>query len=88
MKTTGKQALWNELRQDIRRAQAAVVVGPLIQTQWDQDAPYYNLCPGYGTNKAYTGCVATAMAQVMNYWQWPVSGTGNHSYRPLDVNEP
>ena len=82
------QALWNELRQDIRRAQAAAVVGPLIQTQWDQDAPYYNLCPGYGTNKAYTGCVATAMAQVMNYWQWPVNGTGNHSYRPLDVNEP
>ncbi len=82
------QALWDELRQDIRRAQAAVVVGPLIKTQWDQDAPYYNLCPGYGYNKAYTGCVATAMAQVMKYWEWPINGTGSHSYRPLDVNEP
>ena len=82
------QALWDELRQDIRRAQAAVVVGPLITTQWDQGAPYYNLCPGTGTNKAYTGCVATAMAQVMKYWEWPVNGTGSHSYKPLDVNNP
>ena len=82
------QALWDELRQDIRRAQAAVVVGPLITTQWDQDKPYNNLCPGTGTNKAYTGCVATAMAQVMNYWQWPINGTGSHSYKPLDVNNP
>ena len=82
------QALWDELRQDIRRAQAAVVVGPLIQTQWDQDAPFNNFCPGWGTNKAYTGCVATAMAQVMKYWEWPINGTGSHSYKPLDVNEP
>ncbi len=82
------QALWDELRQDIRRAQAAVVVGPLIKTKWDQDTPFNNFCPGYGSNKAYTGCVATAMAQVMKYWEWPINGTGSHSYKPLDVNEP
>ena len=82
------EAEWRALRTGVRKAQAAVVVGPLIQTQWDQDKPYNNLCPGTGTNKAYTGCVATAMAQVMNYWQWPVNGTGSHSYKPLDVNNP
>ncbi len=82
------QALWDELRQDIRRAQAAVVVGPLIKTKWDQDTPFNHFCPGYGSNKAYTGCVATAMAQVMKYWEWPINGTGNHSYKPLDVNNP
>ena len=79
-------AQWNELRAGARRTKAVAVVGPLIQTQWDQDAPYYNLCPGSGTSKAYTGCVATAMAQVMKYWEWPVKGTGSHSYQPLDPN--
>ena len=86
--TEETKAEWRSLRKGVRRATSAVVVGPLIQTQWDQDAPYYNLCPGTGSNKAYTGCVATAMAQVMKYWEWPVQGTGSHSYRPLDVNNP
>ena len=82
------QNQWKALRKGARTATAAVVVGPLIQTTWDQDAPYWNLCPGSGNSKAYTGCVATAMAQVMKYWEWPVQGTGSHSYRPLDPNEP
>ncbi len=77
---------WTTLRRGARKAKGDAVVGPLIATQWDQDSPYYDLCPGTGTNKAYTGCVATAMAQVMNYWQWPVKGTGSHSYQPLDPN--
>ncbi len=50
------------------------IVGPLIQTHWDQ-APYYNAqCP---TN-TYTGCVATAMAQIMKFWNYPTTGTGWH----------
>ena len=77
---------WKALRRGVRKAKGDAVVGPLITTKWDQDSPYYDLCPGTGTNKAYTGCVATAMAQVMNYWQWPVKGTGSHSYQPLDPN--
>ncbi len=77
------KAEWRALRKGVRKAKAAVVVGPLIQTKWDQDAPYYNLCPGYGTNKAYTGCVATAMAQVMKYWEWPKKGIGSHTYQPV-----
>lgn len=53
-------------------------VNPLVQTKWDQ-LPYYNaLCPG----GSVTGCVATAMAQVMKYWNYPVTGTGFHSYNP------
>lgn len=40
---------------------------PLIETQWDQDAPYSNMCP----NKYPTGCVATAMAQIMYYHKYP-----------------
>ncbi len=51
-------------------------VNPLLQTNWNQ-APYYNaLCPG----NSVTGCVATAMAQIMKFWNHPANGTGFHSY--------
>ncbi len=57
------------------------VVSPLIQTKWNQ-RPYYNaLCPVVSNgNRAPSGCVATAMAQVMKYWAYPEHGTGFHSY--------
>ncbi len=83
--TAGEEtsAEWKSLRKGARKAKGDAVVGPLIQTQWDQDAPYNDLCPGSGKTKAYTGCVATAMAQVMNYWKWPVKGTGSRTYQPI-----
>jgi len=57
-------------------ARAMASVNPLMQTQWNQ-SPYYNsLCPG----GSVTGCVATAMAQIMKYWNYPASGSGFHSY--------
>ena len=53
-------------------------IGPLLKTQWDQLEPYWNDVPLYdGANPDWkgqpslTGCVATAMAMVMNYYQWP-----------------
>lgn len=55
-------------------------VEPMVTTRWNQDAPYNNMCPMLNGRRTYTGCVATAMAQVMNYHQWPVRGTGSHSY--------
>ena len=57
-------------------------VEPLVQTKWDQ-SPYYNdLCPydAKEGEKAVTGCVATAMAQLMKYWEYPETGAGFHSY--------
>ena len=46
----------------------------LIKTKWDQASPYWdNLV--YSNYQCYTGCVATAMAQVMYYWQWPETTT-------------
>lgn len=50
-------------------------VAPLLKTKWNQDAPY-NLKTGYN----YTGCVATAIAQLMNYHQWPAQGKGSNRY--------
>lgn len=55
-------------------------IGPLLTTTWDQ-SPYYNsLCPNGPNGQAITGCVATAMGQLMKYWSWPDTGAGSHSY--------
>ncbi len=51
-------------------------VSPLVQTKWNQ-APHENVsCPG----GSVTGCVATAMAQIMKFWSYPATGAGFHSY--------
>lgn len=56
-------------------------LAPLLSTQWGQSFPYNALCPYYAEGKqAVTGCVATSMAQAMNYYRFPTSGTGSHSY--------
>ncbi len=56
-------------------------VGPLLETTWNQ-SPYYNQYTpaASGCVHTLTGCLATAMAQVMNYWNWPNTGAGTHSY--------
>ena len=55
-------------------------VGPLMTTEWDQDTPYNNLCPTFsGSVRCLTGCVATAMAQVLNYFETPVCGIGQRT---------
>lgn len=56
----------------------------LVQSTWDQSpAPYNSMCPadplGPGGHD-YTGCVATAMSQLMRYWAYPTQGQGSHSY--------
>jgi len=52
-------------------------VSPLIQTQWNQYAPYNNKTPILQGQHTVTGCVATAMAQIMKYWNHPVQGSGS-----------
>lgn len=66
------------------RAKAATTrqdIGPLVQTEWHQNYPYNSQIPiGDGSGQHYvTGCVATAMAQVMKYWSSPTHGTGSYS---------
>lgn len=55
-------------------------IDPLVQSHWNQSAPYYNLCPTQDGKTTYTGCVATATAQIMRYHKHPEKGTGSHSY--------
>lgn len=47
------------------------MVEPMITTQWGQRTPYRNQCPQVDGVLCVTGCVATGMAQVMNYWKFP-----------------
>lgn len=56
-------------------------VSPLLITRWNQSAPFFNQCPRDGVNYSVTGCVATAMAQIMKFHEWPREhGYGSHSY--------
>ena len=60
------------------RASTMTAIAPLLAMHWDQGAPYWDQCPVYDGEYALykgqtclTGCVATAMAQIMAYHQWP-----------------
>jgi hypothetical protein len=57
-------------------------VTPLVLTKWDQSPNYNELCPfdNASGERTVTGCVATAMAQIMKYWNYPEKGAGFHSY--------
>ena len=61
-------------------------IAPLIETKWSQRDPY-NRCTPYDSNAnshTPTGCVATAMAQVMKYWNWPQTACQPlPGYRPI-----
>ena len=57
-------------------------IGPLISTSWSQRDPYNCEIPVYDSKGTpyLTGCAATAMAQIMNYWKYPDFGTGSNSF--------
>ena len=58
-------------------------VAPLITAHWHQGCLYNSLCPLIETQPcghAEVGCVAVAMALVMDYWKFPEVGFGSHSY--------
>lgn len=55
-------------------------VAPLIKTQWGQGKPFNNACPTKNGEHYVTGCCATAMAQVLNYWKSDNKGFGVIEY--------
>lgn len=56
-------------------------IAPLCKTAWNQGEPYNLKCPKKGSELSVTGCVATAMAQVMKYHNWPDQAVGRVSYQ-------
>ena len=67
------------------------VVDALVKTHWNQDEPFNRMCPAYYLDENEilpTGCVATAVAQVMNYYEYPSRGKGEISYSYYQANVP
>lgn len=64
-------------------ATSTTSIAPLLgNIKWNQTDPYNQLCPldVPTTRRTLAGCVAIAMAQIMKYYNWPVTGTGTHNY--------
>ena len=55
-------------------------VSPLLTTTWDQGGAYNDYCP----SNTPVGCVATATAQIMNFWEFPATGVSEHDYTDPD----
>ena len=79
---------WNNEMRIFKPTGVKETVQPLITDNWNQYAPFNGFCPVVTTGEGdaaeektcVTGCVAHAMAQVMNYYNWPLHGTGSHTY--------
>lgn len=75
-------------RNGVAKVQAKAAAGrndvaPLLTTQWGQNEPYNLAIPRLTerSKRFYTGCTATAMAQVMKYYSYPTTGRGAASYQ-------
>ena len=56
-------------------------IAPILgNVEWGQDTPYNNLCPTVGGKRSVTGCVATAISQIMYVHKYPTKGTGSKTY--------
>ncbi len=79
---------WDYLLQESEQFDAAIARGageraengPLLSTIWHQTHPYNIYCPQGDGNRSVVWCVATALAQIMHYHQWPPAGFGNTEY--------
>ncbi len=60
-------------------------IEPLIKTKWGQDAPYNAKCPEINGQKCVTGCVPTALAQLLNYHQYPKTLPALDAYSSNDA---
>jgi hypothetical protein len=74
-----QQNEWKNAEKSAFPPASKAAVGPLVQTKWHQDYPFNNLCPT-GTP---VGCVATAMTQIMRYYQGPATWAGSASYNDI-----
>ncbi len=56
-------------------------IAPILgNVEWGQGTPYNNLCPTVGGERSVTGCVATAISQIMYVHKYPTKGTGSKTY--------
>ncbi|MBR4729021.1 MAG: C10 family peptidase [Prevotella sp.] len=71
----------------VEKSGFAEEIAPLVTSTWNQGNPYNYMCPQMASKGNYpTGCVATALSQIMRYHQYPKQGQGSYTYvfRPDD----
>ena len=83
--TDSIHAVWDTYNRIPQSQNATAVINALIATSWDQYPRYNDKCPYDASLSSFgghptTGCVATAMAQILKYWEYPQCGYGNKSY--------
>ena len=62
-------------------------VPELVKTKWGQEWPYYNQVVANVGGYYPTGCVATAMGQVMKFWETPTRGKGTKTYTVMNMDK-
>lgn len=61
------------------------LIDPLLYTKWGQWYSFNESCPaGNGCDHCPTGCPATALAQIIQYWAFPMNSYFNYHSMPLD----
>ena len=73
-----------------QRAATYQPVAEILTTKWHQRSPYNNYAPAlklYNSEKAPAGCVAIAMAQIMNHHQYPASAQFEGYYYQEGVSD-
>lgn len=76
-----------EVSKNVKASYKSEGVAPILgKTIWGQSKPFNNLCPKYYGEPTLTGCVATAMAQVMKFHSYPGQARGYASYRTSSNN--
>lgn len=70
----------NITKHNVPETETKTAIEPMVQSKWNQGDPYNLSTPSYVSNgvtysHSATGCVATAMAQIMYYWKWPQAAT-------------
>ena len=83
---------WNRLAETGRINDAKITreVSPLLTCTWNQSALYNRFCPEDEMGPdghVYAGCVATAISQIMYYWQWPNVGRSMYAYEQYPYGE-
>lgn len=59
----------------------------LISTKWDQSTPFNNMCPVINGTNTVTGCGATALAQILNFYKQPLHGYEKISYKAANIED-
>ena len=85
------QTRWNSLLNRTRAetvTPSTIITAPLLTTEWNQNAPYNYFCPSGSSyvERAVTGCVPTAIAQMLKYHEWPIAGSGKKTYTDAEGN--